>query len=381
MAICIVCVGILAILNDVLYVTDEDRFLRAMASIYDKDGVTFETGEVDSEFSTNASYGSVDSVTFASDGAVVVEATGTGGYGGNVTLYVVISSDATIYAWSIKEATGETLLANIKDAQQSTWYIGHNISTDATFDSDVAISGTTMTSRAISNAVNMAGYYARNALAMGDNPEADAKNDIITFLAGTTLADAEFTAQPASTLTAYNTDDASIVYAFTTTVSGSNYLAMLLDNDSILVLCVSADNLSVFQADDNVPQSNKDMASTYITSAGMIVDYTEVSGVYTITVIGYGGYSDGNVTLEVTVDATGSITALSITDNVDQSFIGNITQDILDGWYVGHNVAGSVALDDDVIVSNATFTSTAINNAINTLCEYASGALALGGAN
>ena len=59
LVICILCVGVLAVLNDVLYVSDDVKFSRAMSKIYP--GVEFDAQQKVSY--KNANYGEVTDVT------------------------------------------------------------------------------------------------------------------------------------------------------------------------------------------------------------------------------------------------------------------------------------------------------------------------------
>ena len=93
LVICIICVGVLAVLNDVLYVSDPVKFSRAMSKIYP--GVEF--GAQEKVTYENANYGKVNSVTWAKDKAkgervAVIEATSinVGFSSGNVSVCVII---------------------------------------------------------------------------------------------------------------------------------------------------------------------------------------------------------------------------------------------------------------------------------------------------
>lgn len=106
-------------------------------------------------------------------------------------------------------------------------------------------------------------------------------------------------------------------------------------------------------------------------------------GGYILDVTGTGGYNNGTVTLYVGVNARGHITGWSIKDNVGQSFISKITGNHQKTWYipvndsVEHTVADTYDMEYST-AAGATYTSTAINNAINTAASYCHQILGLG---
>ena len=123
-------------------------------------------GEVNEEFAT-AEKGTVNKIYLSTDGAIIVEATGNGGFmNGTVTINVIIA-DREIKGWSIVSNTEQSYISNIiNSTQASTWYVGSSI--DGALElGDNKVTGTTMSSTAINNAVNTACYYARNTLPQG----------------------------------------------------------------------------------------------------------------------------------------------------------------------------------------------------------------------
>ncbi|MBQ9706264.1 MAG: FMN-binding protein [Clostridia bacterium] len=106
-------------------------------------------------------------------------------------------------------------------------------------------------------------------------------------------------------------------------------------------------------------------------------------GGYILDVTGTGGYNNGTVTLYVGVNAKGHITGWSIKDNVGQSFISKITSNHQKSWYipindsVEHTVADTYDMEYST-AAGATFTSTAINHAINVAAKYCHDILGLG---
>lgn len=182
--ICLVCGALLALCNDLLYVTEEEKFNRSIQKIYPKfeNDETFDNTPV-SASAANASYGSVIKVYKSKDGAYVLTAKGIGGYGGTVTLNVAVGGkeDPTIKGWTIVESDGETLLANITNKHYTKWYIGKRVDDALDLGSNF-VTNTTMTSTAINNAINMVAYYCMNELKLGSNPEGEAKQAVLALL-------------------------------------------------------------------------------------------------------------------------------------------------------------------------------------------------------
>ena len=77
--ICLVCCLLLALCNDLLYVTEEEKFNRAMRKIYPEFSLAEEVA-LDSKYSSNATYGEVLSVFKSTDGAYILQTKGIGGF-------------------------------------------------------------------------------------------------------------------------------------------------------------------------------------------------------------------------------------------------------------------------------------------------------------
>lgn len=179
--ICLICGALLALCNDLFYISDEERFNRSMAKIYpDLDISSVKTVDLNSEFTSNASYGEVKSVV--TDGEVyIIEALGKGGYqNGTVTLYVIVGKDAKIISWTVKENVGQSYIDRVPSDAGSKWYVGKDVSN--ALDLDMTGATVVATSTAICNAVNMAAFYCRSALGVGKDPEADSKKEILALL-------------------------------------------------------------------------------------------------------------------------------------------------------------------------------------------------------
>ncbi len=368
--ICLVCGALLAVCNQLLYVSDAEKFDRAMQKIY-PDFVLDGEHKLDDAFDSNPMYGSIKTVYPSKDGAYVLEAVGIGGYKGTITLYVVVGSDAVIKGWSIKESQGETLLSNFSDKQFKSWYVGKEISTDFDYKTEgFYITGTTMTSNAIANAVKMASYYCMNALGLGENPELEAKTAAMALL-GADYASYELSAPIALTskvsatetlANVWSTAENSIAYFFTAT--GDN-------GDLQVFVYGEKDNYTIVATSNGVVVAKTDNASDELVAkvtAGKLVQVTVNSkamfayisandqGVYTVAGIKT-TQLPATYVLTVTVsevDGAGVVDAIAIgtsgyvpggptqdnTDKLATSLVG-ATSATIDGIYTGEVVAGA----------------------------------------
>lgn len=182
--ICLVCCLLLALCNDLFYISDEDKFNRALSKVYP--GFVRDTAfpqEPDSKFAQNGTYGSVLNVYKSTDGNYILQSKGIGGFSsGTVTIYVAINAaDATIVRWTIDSNEGQSFIGNINATAQNSWYAGVRVDGDLSLGNNY-VQGTTMSSTAVNNAINMAAYYCMNALNVGSNPEGEAKEAALALL-------------------------------------------------------------------------------------------------------------------------------------------------------------------------------------------------------
>ena len=103
----------------------------------------------------------------STDGAIIVEATGNGGFeNGTVTINVIIA-DREIKGWSIVSNTEQSYIDKIINSNATTtWYIGNSIDGALELGNN-KVTDATRSSTAINNAINAACYYARNTLPQG----------------------------------------------------------------------------------------------------------------------------------------------------------------------------------------------------------------------
>lgn len=369
--ICLVCGALLAVCNQLLYVSDAEKLDRAMQKIY-PDFVSDGDHKVDPAFQSNSMYGNIKAVYPSKDGAYVIEAVGIGGYKGTVTLYVVVGGDAIIKAWTIKESQGETLLSNFSDKQYKSWYVGKEISTDFDYKTEnFYIAGTTMTSNAIANAVKMASYYCMNALGLGENPELEAKTATLALL-GDAYSAYELSAPIALTAmvdasnslaSVWSTADNSIAYYFTGTGDNGDIQAFVYGEKDNYTIVVTSGNGEVVAKTDNasddlvakvtagklvqVAVNNKAMFA-YIsaneqgvyTVAG--IKTTELPKTYVLTVT----VSEANgagVVDSISIVISGYIPGGPSQDNTDKlatSLVG-ATSATIDGIYTGEFASGA----------------------------------------
>lgn len=184
--------------------------LSAVAEMYDNKSATFEAVDVDEENATNASYGTMDGIAKASDSGYVFLTTGTGGYGnGTVTIYTAIR-DGAVVAIQVVSTKDQSYWGDVEKSGKIQNYVGKQISQPIALTDDVKVTGATRSSTALNNSVNMAAWYAREVLQLGENVEGKSK-EAINALEG----------YESATITALETklfDSASL------TVDGANYM-------------------------------------------------------------------------------------------------------------------------------------------------------------
>ena len=142
----------------------------------DVDANAFEAQDVDAKIADKAiksvgAKATVDEVCKAGDKGYVITTTDKEGYGGDIQITVGITSDGTVNGisiLSISETAGLGMKA--KEDSFSSQFAGKQVEsfevtkTGATSDNQIdAISGATITSRAVTGAVNVALAYYQNA--------------------------------------------------------------------------------------------------------------------------------------------------------------------------------------------------------------------------
>ena len=191
--ICLVCGALLALCNDIFYISPEERARREEAKINAALKEVYpnlenpETIKINKNFETYGAYGSVSKVVKSADGAYIIAAKGNGGYGGvPITVLIAIDPNAKIVAWKVSDAGQETWMNLVEPYTE--WYVGEQISTDL----PVLSAGASYSSLALNNAIKTASYYAMNVLNLGSNPQKDAEDAIAALLADTDYADYTF---------------------------------------------------------------------------------------------------------------------------------------------------------------------------------------------
>ncbi|HOO22452.1 MAG TPA: FMN-binding protein [Clostridia bacterium] len=180
LVIALVCGGLLAIMNDLLAVTEEEKMQRAIKKIYGGN-VDYEEIAVAEEYKTNE-FGSVDGVYAFKDGNYLIKTTGGKGFqGGTVTLWIVAEyKDGAFEGFksvAVDSYEKQTLMSSFDDNFTGVYSSdrsdrgvkeGKNFGLQNS-DNEIGniVSGATRTSNAFNNAVNAALYYIRNVLEGG----------------------------------------------------------------------------------------------------------------------------------------------------------------------------------------------------------------------
>ncbi|MDE5897375.1 MAG: hypothetical protein K2H43_06150 [Clostridia bacterium] len=185
--LCIVLVSgaLLAIFNDLLYVSAEERFARTLSKIYGKEVATTELAPSKTEYSS----GTVDAAYLVDDGNYLVQTTGNNGYSnGTVTLWTVFSCDGSkqdgTLAWKgiekvvYESNTKQSYVSKIKQ-KYYTGFTVHNeeLLAGGKFTAEAIAgggdiyhvsTGASRSSAAICNAVNTALAYFRAEILGGE---------------------------------------------------------------------------------------------------------------------------------------------------------------------------------------------------------------------
>ena len=186
-AIVLVAGVLLAICNDIFFVSDEERFARSIAKIYGAEVETQEVALTDEQKSYNN--GRVEEAYLVLDDRnYLLHTTGYGGYSGGsgtVTLWVVIgcenSADGALTLTGIEKVVydtndGQTLISNFSDSyydyftSQNEAIAAGGYFTAIKNSSDALnniVAGASQTSNAMVNAVNTALACFRNVISGG----------------------------------------------------------------------------------------------------------------------------------------------------------------------------------------------------------------------
>ena len=344
-AIVLVAGALLAIFNDLLYISDEERLNRTLSKIYGKT-VSAQTVELTEEEKTY-SYGTVDNVYYIEDdGNYLFKTTGVGGYPGNgtITLWTVVTCTGTreqnnLVLTGIEKVVydsnvGQTLISNLNDSFYAFFAEHDDLVAEGgyftsvkggTDDLNNVIVQTTMSSKAASNAVNTALACFRKVMVGETEP---APGDPVHEFYGEAVSYETLTVAEAGKTNEYGTIDAAY--------------------------------------------------------------YISEKSQYLFKTTGIGGFSNGTVTLWTAVNAgkadDGTITLTGIEkvvyeSNVDQSWMDNVIADsdffnnfankddlVAAGGYFTANPNGSGDLNN--VVAGTSLASNASCNAVNAALYY-----------
>lgn len=156
LSIILLCGGLLAILSDLLFVTQEERIQRAIDKIYSEESVqleqTIDISAIDmTEFND---IGAIKACYKLDNGDYLVLSTGKKGYSnGTVTTYVAIDKDLKVKNVVEDSYTGQTLMAKLSNLYEN--FIGKSAS-DSQDEVKEVVTGATYSATAASNSVYVA---------------------------------------------------------------------------------------------------------------------------------------------------------------------------------------------------------------------------------
>lgn len=173
LAIALVSGLLLSVLNDILYISDEERTARDLSKVYQSESFTQLT--IDENFKSKDEYGEIVYVYQAADGAYVIKTIGTMGYKGKSEIVMAIK-DNTIVNMIVSSFGGDDKTTTIKDKYLAQYY-GMEVTNDLVFvmnptggsgEVDVSAGASSKyTMNSICAAANMSVYYYNNVLKGG----------------------------------------------------------------------------------------------------------------------------------------------------------------------------------------------------------------------
>ena len=177
LAITIVAGGLLAIFNDLLYISDEERFNRVIEEIYGGNAKVEKTILSTDDEAMTFDNGTVSQVYLMDDGNYLIQATGKNGYnGGTVTVWVVHNFTAS--SWKgigkvvYESNTSQTQMGTFSSSYYELFtQYNDEILDDMLFSAEgeantvpALVAGSSRTSRAFCNAVNTSILYVKSEL-------------------------------------------------------------------------------------------------------------------------------------------------------------------------------------------------------------------------
>ena len=170
LVIALIAGGLLAILNDVLFVTEEERTMRAIEKVYGKEMKYEELDFEDSQLSND--YGFISKVYLLENGNYLVQSTGGEGYkGGTITVWIVLTGNENGFTGIEKVVLESYEKQTLMSKLTYDVYSAHNdkVTGEIYFTTDdsgikVVVSGATYSTNALNNAVDCALKFAHEVL-------------------------------------------------------------------------------------------------------------------------------------------------------------------------------------------------------------------------
>lgn len=167
--------GLLAILNDLLFVSEEERTNRSLNKVYASE--SFTELEIDADYASNADYGEIVYLYEAADGTIIISARGQKGWKGQSEIVMAVNN-GTIVNMIVSTYGGDDKTTSI-DADYLKQYTGMQVTEDLKFTVsgeagavDVSSGASaTHTMGSICSAANMAVYYLVNSDVMGGDAQ------------------------------------------------------------------------------------------------------------------------------------------------------------------------------------------------------------------
>ena len=262
--------GLLAILNDLLFVSEEERTNRSLNKVYASE--SFTELEIDADYASNADYGEIVYLYEAADGTIIISARGQKGWKGQSEIVMAVNN-GTIVNMIVSTYGGDDKTTSI-DADYLKQYTGMQVTADLKFTVsgeagavDVSSGASaTHTMGSICSAANMAVYYLVNNDLLFVSEEERINHSLNKVYASESFTELEIDADYAS-----NADYGEIVYLYeaadgTIIISargqkgwkGQSEIVMAVNNGTIVNMIVST-----YGGDDKTTSIDADYLKQY----------------------------------------------------------------------------------------------------------------------
>ncbi len=380
LCIALISAFLLTVLHYLWPAADVTMDMNIVSEMYDNKSASFTAVELVEGSTENSDYGNVIGVVSADDGGYVILAHGTGGYGNSgVGMYVAIREGA-IVSVAIGDKGGETYWDRVEGSDLLANYKGKEISQEIPLTADINLpagnagASAPMTSEAIWRAVNMAAWYAREVLKLGENIDAKSQeaikalegyqNSVLQTVQASNYDSVALAVEGATFMMLYTVDGSKEAYVYKV---GDVYCAYIVDGTTRQVLAKTAGVDSTVDTAITTLIAGFNTYGATVSNAAVIVNGT--SYVYELTAKSVSNGMPNDYRLRITV-TDGTIADFEVlVDGATEGYGNNTIWNGNDAVFDGKDEAG---LDGINISTGATNSNKTVINALKyCLKDYA----------